>query len=220
MEFLKEWITNIILFILLATVIDMLLPNSNMQKYTKMVIGLLLITIILSPIFKLISSDFEGRLARIPSLEKTSDKKMGNLIEMKKKEIQASQHAYILETMAVQLEKDAKKELMDQYGLQIANIDISINEKDQRAFPGNLEKVIVDVQKPNPKSDAIEVIESVDISTAEPLPSKRNNDKAKIATLLSKKWNIDEQTIEVEMVEGGDRLEWKMKKVQYLGLKN
>ncbi|AGK54844.1 stage III sporulation protein AF [Bacillus sp. 1NLA3E] len=203
MEFLKEWITNIILFILLATVIDMLLPNSNMQKYTKMVIGLLLITIILSPIFKLISSDFEGRLARIPSLEKTSDKKMGNLIEMKKKEIQASQHAYILETMAVQLEKDAKKELMDQYGLQIANIDISINEKDQRAFPGNLEKVIVDVQKPNPKSDAIEVIESVDISTAEPLPSKRNNDKAKIATLLSKKWNIDEQTIEVEMVEGG-----------------
>jgi stage III sporulation protein AF len=122
---------------------------------------------------------------------------------MKKKEIQASQHAYILETMAVQLEKDAKKELMDQYGLQIANIDISINEKDQRAFPGNLEKVIVDVQKPNPKSDAIEVIESVDISTAEPLPSKRNNDKAKIATLLSKKWNIDEQTIEVEMVEGG-----------------
>ncbi|MDF2903424.1 MAG: stage sporulation protein [Bacillus sp. (in: firmicutes)] len=203
MEFLKEWITNIILFILLATVIDMLLPNSNMQKYTKMVIGLLLITIILSPIFKLISSDFEGQLARIPSLEKTSDKKMENLIEMKKKEIQASQHAYILETMAVQLEKDAKKELMDQYGLQIANIDISINEKDQRAFPGNLEKVIVDVQKPNPKSDAIEVIESVDISTAEPLPSKRNNDKAKIATLLSKKWNIDEQTIEVEMVEGG-----------------
>jgi stage III sporulation protein AF len=203
LEFLKEWITNIILFILLATVIDMLLPNSNMQKYTKMVIGLLLITIILSPIFKLISSDFEGQLARIPSLEKTSDKKMGNLIEMKKKEIQASQHAYILETMAVQLEKDAKKELMDQYGLQIANIDISINEKDQRAFPGNLEKVIVDVQKPNPKSDAIEVIESVDISTAEPLPSKRNNDKAKIATFLSKKWNIDEQTIEVEMVEGG-----------------
>ena len=203
MEFIKEWVTNIILFILLATVIDMLLPNSNMQKYTKMVIGLLLITIILSPILKLISSDFEGRLAMLPILEKTSDKKMGNLIEMKKKEIQASQHAYILETMAVQLEKDAKKELMEQYGLQIANIDISINEKDQRAFPKNLQKIIVDVQKPNPKTDVVEVIESVDISTAKPLPSKQNNDKSKIASLLSKKWNINETTIEVVMVERG-----------------
>ena len=42
MEFIKEWVTNIILFILLATVIDMLLPNSKFQKYTKMVTGLLL----------------------------------------------------------------------------------------------------------------------------------------------------------------------------------
>ncbi|MDV2687064.1 stage III sporulation protein AF, partial [Alkalihalophilus lindianensis] len=52
MDFLIEWVTNIILFILLATVIDMLLPNSSMQKYTKMVMGLLLIAIILTPIFK------------------------------------------------------------------------------------------------------------------------------------------------------------------------
>ena len=37
MEFLTEWLTNIILFILMAIVIDMLLPNSSMQKYAKMV---------------------------------------------------------------------------------------------------------------------------------------------------------------------------------------
>ncbi|MCY8267765.1 stage III sporulation protein AF, partial [Bacillus haynesii] len=42
MEFLTEWLTNIILFILMAIVIDMLLPNSSMQKYAKMVISLLL----------------------------------------------------------------------------------------------------------------------------------------------------------------------------------
>ena len=42
MEFIKEWVTNIILFILFATVIDMVLPNSKFQKYTKMVTGLLL----------------------------------------------------------------------------------------------------------------------------------------------------------------------------------
>ena len=45
---------------------------------------------------------------------------MKNLIELKKKEIQASQHAYILEEMAVQLKKDVKEELMEQYGLEIS----------------------------------------------------------------------------------------------------
>ncbi|MEN2451142.1 stage III sporulation protein AF, partial [Bacillus sp. JR_15] len=33
MSFLTEWITSIILFILFAIVIDLLLPNSSMQKY-------------------------------------------------------------------------------------------------------------------------------------------------------------------------------------------
>ena len=58
MEFIKEWVTNIIIFILFATVIDMLLPNSKFQKYTKMVIGLLLIAIIFTPIFKLFHTRF------------------------------------------------------------------------------------------------------------------------------------------------------------------
>ena len=69
MEFLIEWVTNIILFILLATVIDMLLPNTGLQKYTKMVTGLLLIAIILTPILKLISKDFETAMAQIPSFQ-------------------------------------------------------------------------------------------------------------------------------------------------------
>ena len=47
----------------------MLLPNSSMQKYTKMVTGLLLIAIILTPIFKLISKDFETALASIPAYQ-------------------------------------------------------------------------------------------------------------------------------------------------------
>ena len=53
MSFLSSWISNIIIFILLATVIDMLLPSSSLQKYTKMVIGLLLIAIIITPILSL-----------------------------------------------------------------------------------------------------------------------------------------------------------------------
>ena len=58
MSFLSSWISNIIIFILLATVIDMLLPSSSFQKYTKMVIGLLLIAIIITPILNLFQTNF------------------------------------------------------------------------------------------------------------------------------------------------------------------
>ena len=51
---------------------------------------------------------------------------MKNLIELQKKEIQASQHAYILEQMAVQLKKEAEEELMEQYGLVITDMDLLV----------------------------------------------------------------------------------------------
>ena len=146
MEFLIEWVTNIILFILLATVIDMLLPNTSLQKYTKMVTGLLLIAIILTPIFKLISKDFETVMAQIPTFQDSGEKNMENLIELQKKEIQASNHAYILETMAVQLEKGVEEELMEQFGLKIANIKLTTKDDSQESVPENLEMVTVQLK--------------------------------------------------------------------------
>jgi len=202
MEFLKEWVTNIILFILLATVIDMLLPSSSMQKYTKMVTGLLLIAIILTPIFKLISKDFEASLASIPTFQGTDEKEMENLIDLKKKEIQASQHAYILEEMAVQLKKDVEEELMEQYGLEIAHIDVQTNEESDQAFPENLQKVVVLLKQPEAGVESVEVIKSVEINTETPLPSQKLTEETEnIIALLSEKWNVAEETVEVS-VEG------------------
>ncbi|MBS4191235.1 stage III sporulation protein AF [Bacillus sp. FJAT-49705] len=203
MEFIKEWITNIILFILLATVIDMLLPNSNLQKYTKMVTGLLLIAVILTPILKLVSNDFEEALASIPSIEASGEKNMENSIEMQKKEIQAWQDAYILEEMAVHLNKLAEEELMEQYGLEIVNIDLDVNVNDTRDFPENLQKVMVQLKMKDEEAEAVEVVKKVEINARETLPSNRpNKDTEKVASLLAQKWNVNEEKIEV-LVEGG-----------------
>jgi stage III sporulation protein AF len=204
MSFLIEWVTNIILFILLATVIDMLLPNSSMQKYTKMVTGLLLIAIILTPILKLTSKDFEATLGSLPALNSLNDKNMKNSIETKKKEIQATEHAYILEQMAVQLKKGVAEELMKQYNLEIDKVAISTNEKSNQTFPENLQKVTVHLKQPASNVETVEVVKQIDIHSKKTLSSKKMTDKSKeIAAFLSKKWNVDENTIEVS-IEGGD----------------
>lgn len=203
MEFLIEWVTNIILFILLATVIDMLLPNTSMQKYTKMVTGLLLIAIILTPIFKLISKDFETAMAQIPSFQNPGEKNMENLIELQKKEIQASNHAYILETMAVQLEKGVEEELMEQFGLEIAKIELTTKDDSQESFPENLEMVTVRLKEPETKVTTVEAVQPVSIDTETTLPSKDQTEESeKVAAFLSQQWNVSDKVIEVS-VEGG-----------------
>ncbi|MFB6465862.1 stage III sporulation protein AF [Cytobacillus sp. Hz8] len=198
MDFIKEWITNIILFVLLATVIDMLLPNSSLQKYTKMVTGLLLMAIILSPILKLVSQDF-----KIPSLEMIQEKNAENLIEIKKKEIQASQSAYILEQTAVQMKKEAQEELMARYGLMISDIDFSVMDEAQGKFPENVQKISVKLKSVSKENRAVEAINKVEINTVDSPPTNEHSDTLEsIASLLSETWGVGKETIDV-MVEGG-----------------
>jgi stage III sporulation protein AF len=206
MEFIKEWITNIIIFILLATVLDMLLPNSSFQKYTKIVTGLILIAIILSPVMKLFTSDFETAIASMGQFNSQEDQNIKNSIELQKKEIQASQHAYILETMAVQMKTAAEEELMEHQGMEIANIELEVNDQDQRPFPENLQSVIVHLKEAQDEGETVAVVREVEIDTEAPLPSKQTSKNTdQISSLLSEKWNVPENTIQI-MIEGGDDL--------------
>ncbi|RHW41114.1 stage III sporulation protein AF [Neobacillus notoginsengisoli] len=203
MDFLIEWVTNIILFILLATVIDMLLPNSAMQKYTKIVTGLLLIAIILGPVLKLISSDFNKAMASIPAFESSeTNKNSKTLIEIKKKEIQASQQAYILEQMAVQLKEDAQEELMKRFGLQIATISIDAELEDGQNLPDQVRKVAVLLKWPDKNSNPIQPVEVVNIQAVAARPAQSRSELEKLAAeCLAEKWNIRLKAIEVT-VEG------------------
>lgn len=198
MDFVKEWITNIILFVLLATVIELLLPNTKMEKYVKTVVGLLLISIILSPILKLFSENFEQDIFVYSHLTENDQKLMENSIEEKKREIQAMHDAYILEEVSSQLKELAKEELMDEFGLNISKIDLVMDSSTE----GEIEAITVYLQDhPN---DEIEVVKKVEINTRNPLPSVQLANKSEeITSLLSKLWGVNKAVIDV-VLEGGD----------------
>ena len=144
MSFLTSWISNIIIFILLATVIDMLLPSSSLQKYTKMVIGLLLIAIIITPILSLFQTNFDQLLASATVQFKADEENtLGNLTESKKKEIQAVQSAYILEQLANQLEEDVEEELMKKYQMKLDVTDIAVKNEENPKLPDDLQNISI-----------------------------------------------------------------------------
>lgn len=202
MSFLTDWITNIIIFVLLATVIDMLLPSSNMQKYAKIVTGLLLITIILTPLFKLMSTDFDEVMNSIDINGPSQNKSMENEIEMKKKEIQASQRAYILEQMAVQMKQEAEKEMMDEHGKVIEKVTIQADDVEN--LPDSITGVTVIVkEKESEKDSTIETVQNVEIDTGSETSKKTSDeDTSQLASLLAEQWNLTPDKI-IITVEGG-----------------
>ncbi|MGD7051649.1 MULTISPECIES: stage III sporulation protein AF [Bacillaceae] len=206
MSYLTEWITSIILFILLATVVEMLLPSSSMQKYTKLVIGLLLIVVILTPILKLLSTDMDELFAKMTTHSSyTSKENTENLIEMKKKEIQASHAAYILNKAAVLMKEDVEEELRESYGVTVKDIQIVVKNEDQLTeipIEENIESVVILLEQA--EETAIQVVKPVQIDTSrqkEPAPSSR--EEGKIATFLADRWQLQPTNISVA-VEGGD----------------
>ena len=201
MTFLMEWVTQIILFIILATIIDLLIPQSSFQKYIKLAIGLILILILLNPVFSVLNIDI--REAVSSSMIKISNEKeissMENLIDLQKKEIESAQHAYILEQMAVQLKNIAEPELKDAFAVEIANIEF-VFENNRQASYENLNEIIVTLTEGKKEEGMMKAVEDVEINTDEPL-KKLDNDEEIIA-YLEKVWELQDKKITI-FWEGG-----------------
>ncbi|MFJ7510063.1 stage III sporulation protein AF [Peribacillus simplex] len=197
MSFLAGWVSNIIIFVLLATVIDMLLPNSALQKYAKMVIGLLLIAIIITPILGLFNKDFDDILSAATSeFEDQKKKDLGNLTEMKKKEIQATQGAYILKQMAVDLQAEVEEELMVDYNMKISSIDVGVKDEEE---PGvdDLQNITISLEKAEGEENSeIEAVAKVDINADSPSTSN-DADLDAVKRFLATSWSVDEEIIEI-----------------------
>ncbi|MFC4103834.1 stage III sporulation protein AF [Paenibacillus xanthanilyticus] len=62
MDWLAGWLRQIIAVVLLAGIVDLLLPNKAMQRYVRLVAGLIILLTILSPIMGVLQGDFGTKL--------------------------------------------------------------------------------------------------------------------------------------------------------------
>lgn len=167
---------------------------------------------ILTPILKLLSTDFDQALASIYQGEYLEEEKMKNLIENKKTIIQAGQEAYIVEQMAVQMKNSVKEELVNKYGVHIVG-DLAIQTNEQFKEE-NLEKYIVGISinltkasTDETNNQSIETVRKVEINLSEdPQTGQKQNEQSnfekEIQAFLAKKWGLSKDKITVQM-EGG-----------------
>ncbi|ADV93182.1 MULTISPECIES: stage III sporulation protein AF [Bacillus] len=201
MSFLTEWLTTIVLFILFAIVIDMLLPSSSMQKYAKMVVSLLLIVVMLTPIFKLFKTDPEVIFEYLTKNGQSESADIKNQINSKKIEIQASQRAYILEEMAVQLKKKAEERFShDEY--KVGRIKLTAGEK----VDSEEDIKTISVYMAPSSEKTVQTVAPVHIDTDHAYVTKEaaeQREAKQIQTQLADIWEIGSEKITVHM-EGGE----------------
>ena len=195
MQFISDWVVNIVVFILLAMVVDMLLPETSIKKYVKLVTGLLLITIVITPIFRLLSTDIEEFIDSISVSERSMETPLQRETEEKKREIETSTHAYILEQMAVQLKESAEKEMIERYGMAISNIRIA-GDVSSTELLDSIQKITVYI-KPESEDNEVAAVKPVSIHLNKKKGEINKPDYQGIQTLLASQWDLPESKIEI-----------------------
>ncbi|WP_373892741.1 stage III sporulation protein AF [Virgibacillus natechei] len=206
MDALIQWVTQIIIFLLLAAIIDLLIPATSMKKYIKLVVGLILILILLQPIFYLFNINIQNELKssfQQVSRQNSNNESVENLIELQKSEIQGSQDAYILEQMAVQLKDLAEDPLLEEHQAEIRDIQFLFSSEEEYTFE-NLEEVIVYLRESDEEDEegAVDLVEDVKINTDEPVVEEEEQDSEEIKSLLREVWELRNKEVTITW-EGG-----------------
>lgn len=208
-----NWITNwaeaIIIAVVIATIIEMILPEGNCKKYIKVVIGVYILFTIISPVI----TKFTGKTVSVSDLIDLS-KYVDEVKEKEKSQNLLAQNneTNIKDMYISNLKTDIKSKLKGKgYTTQNINLDISNDEN------YTLNKIYLSVSKIDENEEIdntqtnevskIETVNEVNVSISNEVTSTENkkekdslstSDKKKIKEYLSSVYEIQEKNIVFE----------------------
>jgi stage III sporulation protein AF len=125
---LSKWVRDIVLLVLYITFLEMLIPRGNMQKYVRLVTGLLVMLAIIRPIMSLVGGGFS--LDGLLPFEEVGDGSMNQII-FTGQEIQRKGQEVVQGTSVAMAEGKIR-------GILMTFEDIEDSEVDLRASGGQI----------------------------------------------------------------------------------
>ncbi len=132
MTWLSDWLRDIIAVILLAVLVELLLPNKAMQRYARLVVGLFILLTILSPLLRLFQEDIGSKLDASIQIwdERKMERnvKMPTLQEIERKAAELSEQRGQETAKLVErtLESGMLAELRKNAGSSIESVDVAL----------------------------------------------------------------------------------------------
>jgi len=131
MDGLSGWLRQVIAVILLASLIDLLLPNRTMQRYVRLVAGLFILLTVAGPIMQWVKGDFGSRLAQgLQSVEKTPEGAGRQLamIEADGAKLRESRLAQAANLTAAKLESEIRSEVEQVGGRPVRRVQVDLEK--------------------------------------------------------------------------------------------
>ncbi|MGK0466264.1 stage III sporulation protein AF [Clostridium sp.] len=194
-EVLKVWVTNITIAVFFITAVEMILPDNNMKKYAKFVLGLMLIVVIINPVIKIFDKNFD--------LYSYSNKAVSYMeSSTSATDIKKYKDINIIKTsdnFKNNLEKECIIDLQEAFPENKYNADIEIMY-DDKISQFNINKVEIGIVE-----GGVRNISEIKIDTKSVNASKRNilegEEGDKIKSRLSSKFQISKDVITVYKLE-------------------
>lgn len=193
-EFLSSWAQGIIVAVIIATLIEMILPNSSSKKYVKVVIGMYILFTIVSPIIKKVGGkDINLNTINIEKYERQISKS-DNTISRK---FEDNNTRSIKDIYVSNLKADISAKLKEK-GYEIDTSDVQI--KDDENY--TIEKItlkLIKMEQKQEKNNEI-VINTVEIgNTISQKDSKTLSDdeKQEVKDYISETYDIDKKNINI-----------------------
>lgn len=128
MEFLNTWLQGIIVAVVIASIIQMILPNGNNKKYIKVVLGVYVVFQIITPVInKFFNSNFE--LSSLIDIDKYTKKMETYEVSSNNTNINKTNEDSIKQIYIINLKKDIKTKLEDKdYLIKDIEVQVENNE--------------------------------------------------------------------------------------------
>lgn len=196
-DWISTWAQSIIIAVIIATIIEMILPSGSSKKYIKVVTGVYILFTIISPVI----TKFTGKTLAVSDILELDS----YVNEIKQKEVSQNllaenNSSSIKDIYTANLKSDIKNKLK-QKGYSANNIVLTVGDDKNYA----LNKIEIDIEKikeDKQEVNEIEAVNKINITISNTVVEKNNNkssisdkEKEKIKQYLSSVYEIDEKDI-------------------------
>ena len=137
---MNSWAQTIIVCVIVAVIIEMILPNSNNKKYVKIILGIYILLSIVYPIVNSVSNGNISLNSIITSANKEMDKYNMNTIDIET-------NKYIETTYKKKLREDIIKEINEK-GYRVLEFNLYIEMENEERY-AQINSIVMNIEKIN-----------------------------------------------------------------------
>ncbi|WP_052807214.1 stage III sporulation protein AF [Risungbinella massiliensis] len=205
MDWLADWLKELILLVLVATFLDLLLPSNSMERYVKLVMGLLLIMAILHPVFQLINHNIDLKNLTIAPEVVQETSKMPSMEQIRQdgEKLQQTQADFIRKQMEQSVESWAKETLEQKFAVEVVDVQATASLNEQQVPV--LQEIILTVQRKDGTSEENQMqlrpVDPITIGEEESQPATsivETKETGEMQSYLLDYWEIDPEKVRIE----------------------